>query len=91
MLAIPQGADQFLNAEAIARIGVGLRLLPGEFTASAVRDAVRELLTHDRFTDVARVEQAAVREMPSPESIVPMLEQLAQVGPHKGPEVPPID
>ena len=37
MLAIPQGADQFFNAEAIVRVGAGLRLLPSEFTAAAIR------------------------------------------------------
>jgi UDP:flavonoid glycosyltransferase YjiC (YdhE family) len=76
MLAVPQGADQFLNAEAIVRVGAGLRLLPAELTASAVRDAVRQLLDDRRFADVARAEQAAIREMPAPESVLPRLEAL---------------
>ncbi len=76
MLAIPQGADQFVNAEAIVRFGAGLRLLPAELTAVAVRDATRQLLTDRRFADVARAEQAAIREMPAPESVVPLLEAL---------------
>ena len=77
MLAIPQGADQFLNAEAMVRFGAGLRLLPAELTAVAVRDATRQLLTDRRFADVARAEQAAIREMPTPESVVPLLERLS--------------
>jgi MGT family glycosyltransferase len=80
MLAIPQGADQFVNAEAISRIGAGLRLLPSEFTATAVRDATRELLSDRRFADVARAEQAAILEMPAPASVVPRLEALARNG-----------
>ena len=76
MLAVPQGADQFVNAEAIVRFGAGLRLLPAELTAVAVRDATRQLLTDRRFADVARAEQAAIREMPTPESVVPLLEAL---------------
>jgi UDP:flavonoid glycosyltransferase YjiC (YdhE family) len=80
MLAIPQGADQFLNAEAVARLGAGLRLLPSEFTAAAVRDAARELLSDRRFADVARAEQAAIHEMPAPASVVPSLEVLARDG-----------
>ena len=80
MLAIPQGADQFVNAEAISRIGAGLRLLPSEFTATGVRDATRELLSDRRFTDVARAEQAAILEMPTPASVVPRLEALARNG-----------
>jgi len=77
MLAVPQGADQFLNAEAIVRVGAGLRLFPAELTAAAVRDATRHLLEDRSFAAVARAEQAAIREMPTPESIVPRLETLA--------------
>jgi hypothetical protein len=80
MLAIPQGADQFVNAEAVARVGAGLRLLPSEFTAAGVRDAARELLSDGRFTDVARAEQVAIRQMPPPASVVPVLEALVRDG-----------
>jgi UDP:flavonoid glycosyltransferase YjiC (YdhE family) len=80
MLAIPQGADQFFNAEAVVRLGAGLRLLPSEFTAAAVRDAARELLSDRRFADVARAQQSAIREMPAPASVVPVLENLATDG-----------
>jgi UDP:flavonoid glycosyltransferase YjiC (YdhE family) len=80
MLAIPQGADQFVNAGAVARVGAGLRLLPSEFTAAGVRDAARELLSDGRFTDVARAEQVAIRQMPPPASVVPVLEALVRDG-----------
>ena len=80
MLAIPQGADQFLNADAITRLGAGLRLLPSEFTAATIRDAARELLSGGRFTDVARAEQVAIRQMPAPASVVPVLEAVARDG-----------
>jgi MGT family glycosyltransferase len=76
MLAVPQGADQFLNAEALVKVGAALRLLPSELVPTAVRDAARQLLDDPRFADVARTEQAAIREMPAPESIVPRLEAL---------------
>ena len=76
MLAIPQGADQFFNAEAITRLGAGLRLLPAEFTVPAVRAAVRDLLSDRRFRDVARAEQESIAEMPPPASIVPTFEAL---------------
>ena len=80
MLAIPQGADQFVNAEAVARVGAGLQLMPSEFTADAIRDASRELLSDGRFTDVARAEQVAIRQMPAPASVVPVLEALPRDG-----------
>ena len=78
MLAVPQGADQFLNAEAIVSVGAGLRLLPTELTAGAVQDAARQLLDDSRFADIARTEQAVIRELPTPESIVPTLEALVK-------------
>jgi UDP:flavonoid glycosyltransferase YjiC (YdhE family) len=77
ILAVPQGADQFFNAEAIVRVGAGLRLLPSELTPTAVSDAARLLLGDRRFAGVARDEQATIREMPTPESVVPVLEALA--------------
>jgi UDP:flavonoid glycosyltransferase YjiC (YdhE family) len=77
MLALPQGADQFLNAEAITRRGAGLRLLPRELTPSAVRDATRRLLDEPDFADVARIEQQEIRKMPLPEMVVARLEALA--------------
>lgn len=76
MLAVPQGADQFLNAEAITRIGAGLRLLPSELDAAAVRDTARQLLDDPRFAEVARAEQAAIGDMPAPDSVVARLEAL---------------
>jgi UDP:flavonoid glycosyltransferase YjiC (YdhE family) len=76
MLALPQGADQFLNAEAITRLGAGLRLLPHELTPSAVRDATRRLLDEPSFANIARIEQQVIRTMPPPASIVARLEAL---------------
>ncbi len=76
MLAIPQGADQFMNADAIAGTGVGLRLMPSELDAVAVQDAVSRLIEDRRFATAAREQQDAIATMPSPESVVPILESL---------------
>jgi len=76
MLAIPQGADQFMNAEAIVNAGVGLRLLLSELDPIAVRDAVRRLIDDGRFATAAREQRVAIAAMPSPESMVPILESL---------------
>jgi UDP:flavonoid glycosyltransferase YjiC (YdhE family) len=77
MLALPQGADQFVNAEAITGLGAGLRLLAREVTPAAVRDATRRLLDEPSFSDVARIEQRAIQAMPLPASVVARLEALA--------------
>jgi UDP:flavonoid glycosyltransferase YjiC (YdhE family) len=77
MLAIPQGADQFFNAARIVEVGLGLRLMPAELDAAAVREAIRELLEDGRFAAVARTQKAAIEAMPSPAEVVPILEALA--------------
>ena len=76
ILAIPQGADQFMNAERIVEVGLGLRLLPEELDAGAVRELTRRLLGEDGFRAVARGQQAAIEAMPSPATVVPILEAL---------------
>jgi Erythromycin biosynthesis protein CIII-like, C-terminal domain/Erythromycin biosynthesis protein CIII-like, N-terminal domain len=43
-LAMPMGADQFQNADALAASGAGLALPQGDVTAAAVRDGVRQLM-----------------------------------------------
>ena len=61
MLAIPQGADQFLNAETIVEHGLGLRLLPDELSPAAVRDAVRQLVEDGRYRDAVAIASAVDR------------------------------
>ena len=78
MLAIPQGADQFTNAERIVDAGLGLRLMPSALNSIAVRDSTRRLLGDGQFARVARSQQAAIENMPAPESIVPILEGLVR-------------
>ena len=77
MLAIPQGADQFLNAETIVEHGLGLRLLPDELSPAAVRDAVRELVDDGRYRDAVRSHRPSIEAMPAPEEVVRVLEGLA--------------
>ncbi|SCG68855.1 glycosyltransferase [Micromonospora halophytica] len=43
-LVLPQGADQFANADAVSAAGAGLRLLPEEVSAEFVADHVARLL-----------------------------------------------
>lgn len=76
VLAIPQGSDQFHNAERIVQTGVGLQLLPGEFGARAVRDAVRTLLEDDRFATRSQAIRHEIEQMPLPSTLVPVLEAL---------------
>ena len=54
MLVVPQGADQFENAQQCVAIGVGKLLLPHELTAQAAREAVVSLLEEDQHRESAR-------------------------------------
>ncbi len=76
-LCIPQAADQFLNAAACQRSGVGLSLDPAAATGSAIGDAVKQLLVEPGFRERAAVVAAEMAAMPSADDIVPILEQLA--------------
>jgi UDP:flavonoid glycosyltransferase YjiC (YdhE family) len=78
VLALPQGADQFMNAERVVAAGFGLRLMPSEFSSDAVRRTARRLIDDGQFRDVARAQQAAITEMPHPAAVVPVLEALVQ-------------
>ena len=78
MLAIPQGADQFINAERVVEAGLGLRLMPSELSSEAVRRTTRRLIDDVQFRDAARLQQAAIAEMPDPSAVVPVLEALVQ-------------
>ena len=80
MLVLPQGANQFWNADRCAELGVAIRLLPPEVDAGAVRDAVRTLLTVPTFRERAGELAEEIAGMPAPEDVVPVLESLSEIG-----------
>jgi UDP:flavonoid glycosyltransferase YjiC (YdhE family) len=75
MLAIPQGADQFLNAETIVEHGLGLRLLPHELSPASVRDAMRRLVDDGRYRDTVASLRPSIDAMPAPEDVVRVFEK----------------
>jgi UDP:flavonoid glycosyltransferase YjiC (YdhE family) len=80
MLAVPQGADQFMNAERLVAAGYGLRVLPDELTPEAVHAGVERLLDEPSFGLAVRRERAVLESMPSPAEVVPVLEALVERG-----------
>ncbi|WP_370970600.1 glycosyltransferase [Amycolatopsis sp. cg9] len=68
-LLLPQGADQFSNADAVVAAGVGARLLAAEVTADAVASQARRLLTDTAVADATRALAAEVAAMPSPTDV----------------------
>ncbi|MDQ4132558.1 MAG: glycosyltransferase [Actinomycetota bacterium] len=78
LLLLPQGADQFHNAEACVAAGVGRRLLPTELHPGAVRREVELLLSDGAFATRARGVRAEIESMPGPGVGVQLLERLAR-------------
>ena len=75
-LCLPQAADQFLNADACRRSGVGLVLEPAEADAPRIADAVSRLLADDSFRARASAVAAEIESMPAPDEVAAELERL---------------
>ena len=75
-LCLPQAADQFINAAAVARSGAGLAIAPGQVDPAAVGDAVQRLLDDAAFRLVARLVADEIASMPSPDDVARVLEKL---------------
>jgi len=77
-IPIPIDADQPLNAQRCAALGVGEVIASGERTPGAIRDAARRVLgdpSYRRKAERIRDEMAA---LPGPEHAVALLEQLTR-------------
>jgi len=75
--AVPQAADQFLNAEAGARGGVAITIAiaPSQLSAARVRAALERVLGNAAFRTAAQRAQAEISAMPAPEAVVEELER----------------
>jgi hypothetical protein len=75
-LMLPQGADQFSNARAVAGAGAARMIPPGQLSADRIAAAARALLddpgVRDRAGDVAR----EIAAMPSPPQVARGLARL---------------
>ncbi|MDQ6728475.1 MAG: glycosyltransferase [Actinomycetota bacterium] len=77
-LLIPQGGDQFENAQRCEQAGVALCLMPEDVTADAVRDSIATLLGSDSpYARAAVSLRAEMSTMPTPKEWVPRLHALA--------------
>lgn len=73
MLLVPQGADQFENAERCEAVGAAKRILPDELSADVVHAAVEELLADPSYRRSAGIVAAEIEAMPEPAALVPVL------------------
>lgn len=73
-LLLPQGADQFANADAVCSAGAGLRL--DDPSADAIALEVRKLLAHNGHRDAARAIAEEIARMPAPDEVARRLPEL---------------
>ena len=76
MLILPQGADQFVNAERVATAGAALWLKPSEVSADSVRVAVRRLFDEPSFRAASQTIADEIAGMPNPSEGASAVEQL---------------
>lgn len=76
-LVLPQGADQFTNAEAVVAAGVGARLLGGDAVEDVIFEQARKLLADEAVLGAARKLADEVAAMPSPAEVAQRLPEFA--------------
>jgi UDP:flavonoid glycosyltransferase YjiC (YdhE family) len=80
-VCLPMGADQFSNADQIARTGAGVVVSPDARTPQAIRAAITEVLDNPSYAAGARVLQADIAAMPSVKDVLTRIVALADGGP----------
>ena len=76
-LCMPQAADQFLNAAAIAKARTGIAVHPDEADAPTIANAVGRLLDEPEYRHNADVVATEIASMPSPHDVAALLESFA--------------
>ena len=76
LLVVPQGADQWSNAERVVAAGAGLQLVGGEVSSAALRGAVAALMTDPSYRAAAEAIGVEIRSMPPAASALGGLESL---------------
>lgn len=74
---MPQGADQFYNAELIGRVGAGRALHNEAYVPGAIAELTATLVGECPERDVAATIQAEILAMPDPSAVV---EELPRIG-----------
>ena len=80
LLVVPQGADQWSNAQQIVTAGAGRQLLRDELTVPAVRECVTALLSEPSYRQAAANIKEEILAMPSAADTVVAVEALLELG-----------
>lgn len=78
MLLLPMGADQPLNAERCAELGLAQALDVLAATPQQVAQAAAALLAEPAYRSAAQALRDEIAALPAPEQIIPALERLAR-------------
>ena len=78
MVVIPLGADQPMNAERCAELGVGRVVIDTDVTPDSIRAAAEAVLTDSTYRSRAEQFRDEIAALPGPEYAVQLLERLAQ-------------
>jgi UDP:flavonoid glycosyltransferase YjiC (YdhE family) len=78
LLLLPQGADQYANAERIVGAGAGLQLLKDDLSVDAVRDSLRAVLDGASYRRSAERIQTEIDDMPDARDAVTRIEALTR-------------
>jgi hypothetical protein len=72
-VVIPQGADNFINAAMVERVGAGLTLLPDNVNPESIRGAVSATIHEPQFDAAARRIAQEIALMPGPDGVAQQL------------------
>jgi UDP:flavonoid glycosyltransferase YjiC (YdhE family) len=70
LVCLPRGADQFANAEQVARTGAGITLTPDQVSVDSVREAVREVVDDPSYAAAAAKIKMEIERLPTPSAVV---------------------
>ena len=76
LVIIPQGADQYANAERVVAAGAGRQLLRPELSIDAVRSALSAVLHDPEYRTAAARIQTEIHQMPDARQAVDTIEAL---------------
>jgi MGT family glycosyltransferase len=76
MLVIPQGADQWSNAERVVAVGAGRQLLRHELAVESIRAEVAMLLDDASYRAAAATLRQEIRDMPGAAEAITGIEAL---------------
>jgi UDP:flavonoid glycosyltransferase YjiC (YdhE family) len=80
LVLLPQGADQFHNAQRIAEVQAGISLIPSQATPGAIRASVERAMTDPELRAGAAGVAAEIAAMDPPEVVIADLAQRVQAG-----------